>query len=549
MKAIPCVARNGFRFYMCKYNSDLFRPGTYLCRMGRFFNTAGPCKSDIHYTLDPMKRLSNVRELVDQQKYFILHAPRQTGKTTTMISFVEAMNKEGKYVALYVNIETAQPVRHNVEMANDTFVQATLSSALYFLPEALRPSEDVANTKPGAEQFKRFIQAWCLELPKPLVLFLDEADALIGDSLLSLLRQLRSGYNFRPSGFPHSVALIGLRDIRDYRIFSENEQRFVIGGSAFNIKDESLTMRNFTQEDVRALYAMHTAETGQQFTDEALDLVFEQSQGQPWLVNALGKQMCFGEHKVPDNGLVTANAVRRAVETLILRRDTHLDHLGDKLSEPRVAKVIGRILAGDDAYGQPDETYNDDVQYLKDLGLVRRTDQGLAIANPIYREVVPRQLTWAQQEMWASQKEWYVRDDNRLDMEAVLERFLRFYRENGEMITRRKTYTESAHHLTFMAWLQRIVNGGGYIRREYAAGLGYIDLVIEFGPDKFVFELKTERNYKQNEALDQIAKYARRMDVKQCYLMIFRRDMTDPKHVGDRTLIAHDGMEVSVIWV
>jgi hypothetical protein len=517
--------------------------------MGRFFNTAGPNQSDMNYTLDPLKRLSKVRALIDTQRYFTLHAPRQTGKTTTMLSFVEALNKEGKYIALYGNVEPAQAVRHNVELANHSFVDAVAENARFFLPKEYWPSKDALEHDGSPERFKKFLMRWCSELPKPLVLFIDEADALIGDSLLSLLRQLRSGYALRPGGFPHSLALIGLRDIRDYRIFSENEQRFVIGGSAFNIKDESLTMGNFSPEDVRELYAMHTSETGQQFTEEALDLVFEQSQGQPWLVNALGKQMCFGEYKVPDNGLVTAADVRRAVEILILRRDTHLDHLGDKLSEPRVAAVIGRILAGDDAYGQPDETYNDDVQYLKDLGLIRKTERGLAIANPIYQEVIPRHLTWVQQEMWASKREWYVGSDNRLHIEAVLERFLEFYRENGEMLTKRKTYTESAHHLTFMAWLQRIVNGGGYIRREYAAGLNFIDMVVEFGPDKFVFELKTERNYKPEKALAQVAEYAKRMSVEECYIMVFRREMTDPATVGERSVVAYEGLKVHIVWV
>lgn len=517
--------------------------------MGRFFNTAGPCKDDIHYTLDPMQRLSSVRGLVEQQKYFILHAPRQTGKTTTMISFVQAINSEGKYLAVYANVEPAQAVRDNVVLANDVFVSAVAGNARFFLAKEYWPSEEALNAKSGAERFKEFLQRWCTELTKPLVLFIDEADSLIGDSLLSLLRQLRSGYALRPTAFPHSVALIGLRDIRDYRIYSENEKRFIIGGSAFNIKDKSLTMGNFTRQEVRELFAQHTAETGQQFAEETLDLVFEQTQGQPWLVNALGREMCFDEDKVSDKAIITPADVYRAVEILILRRDTHLDHLGDKLSEPRVARVIGRILAGDTAFEQPDETYDDDVRYLKDLGLVRRTQEGLAIANPIYREVVPRQLTWAQQEMWASRPEWYVGADGRLNIEAVLERFLEFYRENGEMLTRRKTYTESAHHLTFMAWLQRIVNGGGYIRREYAAGLGFIDLVIEFEPDKFVFELKTDRNYKQEKALAQIAEYAHRMSVSECYLMVFRREMTDPEQVGQRSLVEYEGLKVHLIWV
>jgi hypothetical protein len=517
--------------------------------MGRFFNTAGPCQPEDHYTIDPMGRLLSVQGLVENKRYFILHAPRQTGKTTTMISFVKAINEEGKYVAVYANVEPAQAVRNDLTMANHAFVRAVAGNARFFLPKEYWPSKEALAAEPGAEQFRDFLQSWCAELPKPLVLFIDEADALIGDVLLSLLRQLRSGYALRPHGFPHSIALIGLRDIRDYRIFSEKEQRFVIGGSAFNIKDESLIMGNFSKEEVVELYNQHTAETGQQFAPETIDLVFDQTQGQPWLVNALGRQMCFENFKVNDKALINVEDVKRAVETLILRRDTHLDHLGDKLSEPRVAKVIGRILAGDEAFNPPDETYDDDVSYLKDLGLVKKTPRGLAIANPIYQEVIPRQLTDSQQIMWASKPEWYIGVDGRLNIEAVLERFFEFYRENGEMITKRKTYTESAHHLTFMAWLQRIVNGGGYIRREYAAGLGFIDLVVEFGPDKFVFELKTEKNYKPAEALNQISEYAQRMSVQECYLVVFRRKMTKPAKVGERSIIEHEGLKVHLIWI
>jgi len=518
--------------------------------MKRFFNTAGPCQSDIHYTLDPLARLSSVRELVDSRKYFILHAPRQVGKTTTMISFVQTLNQEGKYIALYMNVESAQTTRNRVEAANKTFLSVMDSMIRYYLPKMYWPNPECTQITDWEDGFRTFLSRWCTQLPKPLVLFIDEADALIGDSLLSLLRQLRSGYSQRPDGFPHSMALIGLRDIRDYRIYSESEKRFVIGGSAFNIKDESLTINNFTLEDVRNLYAMHTAETGQQFTDAAVEMIFDQSQGQPWLVNALGRELCFEEHKVPDNRTIVPEDVYGAGEILIQRRDTHIDHLADKLTEPRVMRVVERILAGgDNSFTEGDADYNDDVQYVKDLGLIRNTPEGLAISNPIYREVVPRHLTWAREQFWASDPAWYIGADGKLNMENVLARFFAFYKENGEVMEKSKYYPESAHHLMFMAWLQRIVNGGGYIRREYAAGLGFIDMVVEFNGDKFIFELKTDRNYKPDNALDQIARYIRRMNQRQGYLMVFRKKITDVEKVGERELIEYQGLKVHLIWL
>jgi hypothetical protein len=351
----------------------------------------------------------------------------------------------------------------------------------------------------------------------------------------------------RPVDFPHSVALIGLRDIRDYRIFSNKEKRFIIGGSAFNVKDKSLTMDSFSKEETLALYAQHTAETGQQFTQDALEMIFDQTQGQPWLVNAVGRELCFEEQKVPDGRTITPEDVHKAIEILILRRDTHLDHLGDKLTDPRVMPIVEQILTG---INPPlDNAYDDDLQYVKDLGLVKKSANGLAIANPIYREIIPRQLTLRQQETYRETPKTYLKPDGRLDIEKMMELFIEFYKENGEILTQRKQYIEAAHHLAFMGWLQRLVNGGGYIRREYASGLGFIDMVILFAGEKFVFELKTEKNYKKEKALPQIATYARRMSVKEGYLLVFRRKVIDVEAIGQREELEHDGVKVHLFWI
>jgi hypothetical protein len=517
--------------------------------MKRFFNTAGPCVAESHYQINPLSRLKDVQKLVDDQKYFILHAPRQTGKTTTLISFMDLINEEGKYIALYVNIEDAQAFRNNVVAANRVFMSNLIIHAKHYLPKEYWPSPECTKVSFEEKGLSEFLTTWCAELPKPLVLFIDEVDALIGDSLLSLLRQMRNGYNLRPKSFPWSVALIGLRDLRDYRIYSESEQKYVLGGSAFNIKDKSLVMQNFTLEEVRTLYAQHSAETGQSFSDEALALIFEQTQGQPWLVNAIGRELCFEEHKVqPDGRTVDVEDVYAAVEILIQRRDTHLDQLADKLTEPRIAKVVGAIVSGADSF-DPSVISNEDIQYVIDLGLIARRQQGFEIANPIYREVIPRELSWVEQVSFAQDPRWYVFPDGKLDIEMVLARFVDFYKENGEMVTARKQYNEAAHHLTFMAWLQRIVNGGGYIRRQYGLGLKFIDLVIEFAGQKFAFELKTENHYQRQKALDQLAIYAKRMGVSEGYLVVFRRRMTDPERVGEREEIQHGDLKVHLIWI
>ena len=132
------------------------------------------------------------------------------------------------------------------------------------------------------------LTAWAANSDRPLVLLFDEVDTLVGDTLISVLRQVRSGYTDRPAGFPQSIVLCGVRDIRDYRIHGTKE--IITGGSAFNIKAESLRLGDFTRADVEKLYAQHTEETGQRFEPAVIDLVWDLTQGQPWLVNALARR-------------------------------------------------------------------------------------------------------------------------------------------------------------------------------------------------------------------------------------------------------------------
>jgi hypothetical protein len=138
-----------------------------------------------------------------------------------MIAFTREINAQEQYLALYVNVEAGQACRNDVEAVNEIIVSEFEDSAMTFLPEHYLPSKNCFDFRSLNKGLGSFLTKWCMELPKPMVLFLDEVDALIGDSLISVLRQLRSGYARRPKAFPHAMCLIGLRDIRDYRIYSD----------------------------------------------------------------------------------------------------------------------------------------------------------------------------------------------------------------------------------------------------------------------------------------------------------------------------------------
>ncbi len=344
--------------------------------MTRHFNTAGPCKADLHYMLATERRLPDLRAVIDAQSYFVLHAPRQVGKTTSLLALGASLTAEGRYAALLVSMEMGAPFVDEIGLAEGAILAAWRARADTWLPSELRPPP-WPTADPGA-RIRAALEAWSEACPRPLVIFLDEIDALSGTTLTSVLRQIRDGHPNRPKTFPWSLALVGLRDVRDYTLASGGVAR-AHSSSPFNIKVESFTMRDFTASEVAELYAQHTADTGQRFDDDAVALAFELTQGQPWLVNALARQAV--EVFVTDRAkAVTAADIRTARDRLIEREDTHLDSLAERLREPRVRAIIDPMLRG----GELPTLDPDDVRFVKDLGLVRESDEGaLEVANQI----------------------------------------------------------------------------------------------------------------------------------------------------------------------
>jgi AAA-like domain len=482
----------------------------------RWFNTAGPCKSDIHYLLSSQSRLPEVVQLIQQQGYFVIHAPRQTGKTTAMLTLAQELTAAGTYTALMVSAEVGAAYSQRPDQAERTILNAWQDAARFWLPPDLRPPSWTACTSIG-----QALSLWCEHSTRPIVLFIDEIDALRDDALIAVLRQLRDGYPRRPQGFPQSLALIGLRDVRDYKVAAGGSDRLGTA-SPFNIKVRSFTLRNFNLQEVAALYAQHTAATGQVFTPEAVQLAFDLTQGQPWLVNALAKEVV--EYLVKDPTVsITPDHLQTAKEILIQRQDTHLDSLAERLRENRVRAIIEPMLAGQELGDIP----NDDIRFVLDLGLcVMDPRGGLAIANPIYREVLPRVLTVTPMASLPKIAPTWLKPDGTLDPDALLQAFLTFWKQHGEPLLRSAHYHEIAPHLVLMAFLHRVVNGGGTLEREYAIGCDRMDLCLRYGQVTLGMELKVQRDSGPNQleaGLDQIEGYLERLNLSTGWLVIFDR--------------------------
>jgi len=243
-----------------KLTAVIVKPHT-LCSnrcMKKFFNTAGPINQPEHYKVDPLRRwdLEEILMMFEQRKYFILHAPRQTGKTSSLLALEEYLNKEGRYAALYTNVENAQAARNDIAEGIGTIISGLARRLWQDREDLRRELLSLIKSVPPTDLLSEALSRISRNLNRPFVLFIDEIDALVGDTLVSVLRQLRSGYDKRPEAFPSTVILCGVRDIKDYRIHRSNDD-IITGGSALTSK-QSLCGWETSAEKISGIFTAST---------------------------------------------------------------------------------------------------------------------------------------------------------------------------------------------------------------------------------------------------------------------------------------------------
>ena len=363
--------------------------------------------------LPPERRLGRVMELIDDGLYFTLQAGRQMGKTTSAQWLTDYYNRGERFRAVWFDLQIARD-QPDLQKAFTTVLNVLDSGVTRALSDVGIPAHRERMIDDPASSVLHYLRDLCARAPRPLVVFFDEADCLVGAAMVSFLTQLRNGYlDRRTTPFPHSIVLVGQRNVRDYVMTQEDRIAVSWLGSAspFNITTEATSIGPFTEPEVAELLAQHTTRTGQRFGPEASALIHELSQGHPWLVNALADQIT--DRDARDRSIViTAEHVDAAKETIILERRTHIDSLIHKLRDSRVRKIIDPMLAGDQTGG---DVLDDDLTYALGLGIVRLVSGRIEIANPIYREVIPRALTYLRQLQIPAEPATFVRPDGSLD--------------------------------------------------------------------------------------------------------------------------------------
>jgi hypothetical protein len=289
----------------------------------------------------------------------------------------------------------------------------------------------------------------CRDLDKDLIVFFDEADCMSNSSLITFLSQVRDGYLDRsdqPSTkFPRSLALVGMRNIRDYKSQIRPDEKSTGTASPFNIITETFSLANFTKDEIRTLYNQHAEATGQVFEPSAIDAAWNWSEGQPWLVNALAREVVYKQLNNDFSIKVTGDHFNQATRSLILRNETHFDSLRERLKEPRVRRVIEAVVIGASKF--PKGISDDDISYTIDLGLLKTDPIKSKVflpANPIYQEIIVRTFTTdidldiRDEEIISFRNKWM--DGKNLDMSGLLRAFQDFWAKNAEMYIKNNKY-------------------------------------------------------------------------------------------------------------
>ena len=493
------------------------------------FNTTGPCFPDEHYMLPALERLPGIMRVIEQRGYFVLHAARQSGKTTALMALVDEINGHGKMNALYFSVESVQRFidpNEGIPKIVESMRNAVLRHPLF--KDLVRdPNSEIPALRPPSPglDVKAFLSLLSEKSGKPLVVFFDEVDCLSDGTLVTFLRQLRDGYVTRRfSPFPASVALVGMRDIRDYKARIRSDRQTLGSASPFNIITEDLTLGNFRESDIGRLYSQHTEDTGQHFEPESVARVWHLTRGQPWLVNAIARECVEKIHDCRYGEPITEEDVVVAKETIIRARGTHVDSLMERLKEPRVRRVVEPVILGKDPFLSE---FDDDYRYVLDLGLFRENEcHALVPGNPMYAEIMIRYLSAIEQKRFYNdyRNPFWLKADGSLDMPALMAEFQRFWRENSGADHEVYGYNEATPHLVMMGYLQRVVNGGGRIAREMALGSKRLDLCVEFGKFRYAVELKMRRNYSPTESPAQLVGYLDHLGLPEGWMAVFDDD-------------------------
>ena len=487
----------------------------------RYFEKSGVVDPKASYYV-PLENVTNtdnqdIKTMVDLGRYFSIFAPRQSGKTTFFEGFCSQLEKDPAYISILLSFQDYKRLDRSKfyglirEGINEQLVQrlAEIQCDSLDATRTLLATQDVTDHI----SFRKLFQALNRTIKqKKIVIFIDEFDGIPRDELenfLTALRELYQKYKKRTDKALYSVGLVGIRNIT----------KLIVGGvSPFNIADQ-VSLPPFTLKNVHDLYAQYAEDTNQPFTEGAVEKVFEETGGQPWLVNRLGTILTVNIRPETTEP-ITEEDVEKGVEILLYEENSHFDNITEKAKQFKETFI--EVVFNGVEYIPGDE----EQSLLLTHGLIKAEGKELFVSNPIYKKRFTKTF-FREAGAGADIADEYFAADGFLNMEAILSDFEEYIIQIGvnAFYANKKPYEKTGQFL-LTAWLYQFVEGGkGELRYEIPTGLGRMDILLTYRGRKYIIETKINRaniDKTIDRAVEQISgKYLLTEMVEEGYVVVF----------------------------
>jgi Predicted AAA-ATPase len=517
--------------------------------MAKEFNITGLCLPNEHYMADVSSKLKQAIDMIEKGRYFIINRPRQYGKTTTLYTLTDMLEKTGEYFVINTSFEGVGDSFFSEEKKiAQGFISLLANEVKPYAKELSVWLKEQQTQVHDLNELSELITELAEKIDKKLVLMIDEVDKSSNNQLfVSFLAMLRNKYLSRSKAKTfHSVVLAGVHDVKSLklRLRPDEEQKY---NSPWNIASEFKVDMSFYPHEIKPMLDEYVHDRGVKMDTQLIsERLFYYTSGYPFLVSKLCKML---DEEIIQNGKWTADDVEFAVKQLVKQTNTNFETLTKNLAHNKELYDWVYHIAIDG--NRPAFSIHNPVTQLGILhGIFAEKEGVVVIHNRIYNEVI---MDYMRERLYQTKLanindlgSGYKNPDKTLNMEAVMLGFQTFMKK--EYSKKDRKFLEKNGRLVFLAFIKPIINGSGYDFKEpQISEEKRLDVVITYLHQKFVAELKLWYGQKAHEeGLKQLTDYLDRQNLNEGYLLIF--DHSEVKNWRSEWLET-DGKKIFAVWV
>jgi hypothetical protein len=528
----------------------------------RRFSSYGPVDKDVHYYVPREDLIERVlMQLLGENPekgghYITIWAPRQTGKTWALLQAFSRLRKDKTLDVISIGVETMKMEEDIVKILN------------YIGKHIARNLNKKTKKLDSPEDFEDLFSKESLE--KPLILIIDEFDALSEKAIAAIVGCFRNIYNMRQRDSEkstgekdyllHSVALIGVRSV----LGVEN-----LKGSPFNVQ-RSVHIPNLTFEEVESMFRWHERESEQTIDQDVIERLYYETKGQPGLTSWFGELVTEGCYRfeVERNKHIDMKLFDRAYKTAlnVLPNNNILNIISKAKQEPYKDVVLNLFKTDKQLLFKHDDIEHNFL-YMNGVIDIEETSDVEYYIKFSCPFVQKRLFNYFANEITGYVGKLYepfedlddAINDTELNVKNIMKRYRSYLLNNREWLLKNaprrsdmKIYEAVFHFNLYMYLSSFIGRFDGEVYPEFPTGNGKIDIIVKYKEKIYGIELKTYTDISSyKKALKQAAHYGRQLSLKQISLIFFVEAIDDESRKKYEVDFDDEetGVKVEVIFV